>query len=168
MKQLWTPWRMKYILGMKKNSDLKKQGCIFCEKLKENKDEDNFILYRGKTAFIILNIFPYNNGHLMVAPYKHLGELERLKDEELGELMSLVKKSTGLLKKALNPQGFNIGLNIGRVAGAGIEDHIHIHIVPRWEGDTNFLPLIGETKVIPELLKDTYKKLLGALKNESL
>jgi ATP adenylyltransferase len=154
---------MKYILGIKKNSGPKGQDCIFCERLKENKDEDNFILYRGKTAFIILNIFPYSNGHLMVVPYRHLGELEGLEDEELGELMSLVKKSAGLLKKALNPQGFNIGLNMGRVAGAGIEDHIHIHVIPRWEGDTNFLPLIGETKVIPELLKDTYKKLLRFL-----
>ncbi len=148
-------------MGMK-DSNTKGKDCVFCQRLKENKDEDNFILYRGKTAFIILNIYPYNNGHLMVAPYRHSGGLEELGDEELGELMSLVKKSTGLLKKALNPQGFNIGANIGRVAGAGIKDHLHIHIVPRWEGDTNFIPLIGETKIIPELLKDTYKKLLRA------
>ncbi len=157
MKQLWAPWRMKYIVGAKS------KGCLFCQKAKENKDKENYLVYRGKKGFIILNTFPYNNGHLMVVPYKHTSCFEDLGEEELIEIGRLIKKSVAILKKSLNPQGFNIGANLGRIAGAGIEDHIHIHIVPRWEGDTNFMPVMGKTKVIPELLEDTYKKLLKDL-----
>ena len=156
MKILWAPWRIKYILG-------KKEGCIFCNKIEENKDKENYVLLRGKTAFAMLNTFPYNNGHLMVAPYKHVPDFDDLDESELGELMRLVKKCTQVLKKALKPQGFNIGANVGKAAGAGVEGHIHIHVVPRWGGDTNFIYTVGETKIIPETLDDTFNKLLSAL-----
>ena len=156
MKILWAPWRIKYILG-------KKEKCIFCDKLKNDKDKENYVLLRGKNAFVILNTFPYNNGHLMVAPYKHVSDLEGLEENELGEMMGLVKKSTQILKKALNPEGFNVGINMGKVAGAGVEGHIHIHIVPRWGGDASFISTVGDTKIIPESLGDTYNKLLAAL-----
>lgn len=156
MKIIWAPWRIKYILG-------KKEGCIFCDKIKENKDRDNYILLRGENAFVILNTFPYSNGHLMVAPYKHVPDLDGLEESELAELMRLVKTCTQILKKTLNPEGFNIGANLGKVAGAGVEGHIHIHIVPRWEGDTSFISTVGDTKIIPESLDDTYRKLLEVL-----
>lgn len=156
MKILWAPWRIKYILG-------KKEGCIFCDKVKENKDKENYVLLRGKNAFVMLNTFPYNNGHLIVAPYKHVPDLEGLEKDELSELMELVKTCTQILKKALKPEGFNVGINLGKVAGAGVEGHIHIHIVPRWGGDTSFISAVGNTKIIPESLDDTYNKLLAAL-----
>jgi len=156
MKILWAPWRIKYILG-------KKEGCIFCDKMKENKDRENYILLRGKTGFVMLNTFPYNNGHLMVASYKHVPDFDGLDEGELGELIGLVKTCTQILNKTLKPEGFNIGINLGKVAGAGVEGHIHIHIVPRWEGDTSFISTVGDTKIIPESLEDTYGKLLSAL-----
>ena len=156
MKILWAPWRIKYILG-------KKEGCIFCDKVKENKDRENYILLRGKNAFVILNTFPYSNGHLMVAPYRHVPDLDGLEESELAELMRLVNTCTQILKKALKPEGFNIGANLGKASGAGVEGHIHIHIVPRWEGDTSFISTVGDTKIIPESLDDTYGKLLAAL-----
>ena len=154
MERLWTPWRMGYIL-----SDKKAEGCIFCLKAKETRDAENYIVYRGQQAFIILNIFPYNNGHLMVSPYQHVPSPECLEPDTLAELMRLVTFSICLLRQAMHPQGFNIGVNIGKAAGAGIDDHMHIHIVPRWEGDTNFLPILAETRVVPELLDETYRKL---------
>jgi len=156
MKILWAPWRIKYILG-------RKEGCIFCDKIKEDKDKENYVILRGKTAFAILNTFPYNNGHLMVAPYKHVPDFDGLEESELGELMALVKKCTQVLKKALKPEGFNIGANIGKISGAGVEGHIHIHVVPRWGGDTNFVYTVGDTRIIPESLDDTFNKLLSAL-----
>ncbi|MCG2676001.1 HIT domain-containing protein [bacterium] len=158
MDIIWAPWRMKYIMGEKE------KNCLFCRVAKEKKDEKNYLLFRGQKCFIILNTFPYNNGHLMVAPYRHLANLEDLNTEELSELMGLVSKSVGWLKEALKPEGFNIGMNLGKIAGAGIEDHLHIHVVPRWSGDSNFMPTIAQVKVIPELLKDTYRKLLKIMK----
>jgi len=131
--------------------------------MKENRDRENYILLRGKSCFAMLNTFPYNNGHLMVASYKHVPDFDGLEEEELGELIELVKTCTQVLKKTLKPEGFNIGLNLGKVAGAGVEGHIHIHIVPRWEGDSSFISTVGETKIIPESLDETYKKLLSAL-----
>ncbi|MCK4649491.1 HIT domain-containing protein [bacterium] len=157
MDVIWAPWRMKYIMGEKE------KNCLFCRVAKERKDRKNYLLFREGKCFIILNTFPYNNGHLMVAPYRHLAKLEDLNREELNELMELVSKSVGWLKKALKPEGFNIGMNLGKIAGAGIEDHLHIHIVPRWSGDANFMPTVAQVKVIPELLKDTYKKLLKVI-----
>lgn len=141
---------MEYIL----NVDAK--GCIFCKKQKQP-DDKAFIIKRKKTCFSILNIYPYNNGHLMVAPKRHISSLDLLTKSELTEIIQLVTESQTLIKRKMKPHGFNIGLNIGRTAGAGIVGHIHFHIVPRWNGDTNFMPIIGETKVIPQLLEETYR-----------
>ncbi|MBA7558971.1 AP-4-A phosphorylase [subsurface metagenome] len=155
MEQIWAPWRIKYIQMEKP------QGCILCDKPKENDDALNYILYRGKKNFIIMNCYPYNGGHLMVAPYRHIASLEELTDEELHEHFETVRRSIRVLKKVFKPDGFNTGMNIGRVAGAGIGGHIHTHIVPRWQGDTNFMPILGDTKVINEALTETYEKLKG-------
>lgn len=141
---------MEYILKEKN------EGCIFCEIPEENRDEKNYILYRGEFCFVILNTYPYNNGHIMIAPYSHVKNLEELNKDTINELMSLCQKSIFILKEKMNPQGFNIGVNIGKVAGAGILEHVHLHIVPRWQGDTNFMPVILDTKVIPEYLSKTY------------
>jgi len=158
MERIWAPWRMKYIL-----SD-KVEGCIFCEKVAEEDDENNLILYRGGSCFLILNTFPYNCGHLMVVPYRHIGEVEKLEESESLELMRLTQLSVQTLKSILNPEGFHLGMNLGRVSGAGVEGHLHIHIVPRWNGDTNFMPLLADTKVLSESLRETYKKLVQGFK----
>ncbi len=156
MKRLWSPWRMEYIVSKKG------EGCIFCDKVAENDDQANYILHRGKTCYVMLNLYPYNNGHLMVSPYRHVPSLEQLQEDELTEMMLLVNRSIQALRRAMRPDGFNIGVNIGKAAGAGIEEHVHIHIVPRWEADTNFMPVLSQTRVIPELLDDTYRKLKAA------
>jgi len=153
MKQLWAPWRIEYIKLEKPKE------CIFCKAVKENKDKENLILWRGKDAFVIMNRFPYNNGHLMIAPYRHIGQFEELTKDELAEMSVLLQKSIIVLRKAMSPEGFNVGINIGKIAGAGVEDHIHMHIVPRWSGDTNFMPVISDTRVIPQALHDTYTEL---------
>lgn len=155
MQRLWAPWRMKYI----EQAD-ETPGCIFCEKPAEHKDAGNLILYRGKTAFFMLNAFPYNTGHLMVAPFKHTADMEGLDDEELLEISHLVRYTIRLLRAAMQPDGFNLGVNLGRTAGAGVADHIHWHVVPRWNGDTNFMPVVADTKVLPESLEATYDKLI--------
>jgi len=153
MKKMWAPWRIEYILAEKI------KGCIFCQKPGEKSDVQNYILFRGAENFVILNSYPYNPGHLMVAPYRHLATLEALTNEELFEHFDLVRKSVKVLIEAYKPAGFNIGMNLGRVAGAGVEDHIHTHVVPRWGGDTNFMPVLSDTKVVPEALAATYAKL---------
>jgi len=158
MERLWAPWRMKYILSSKA------EGCIFCQKIAEKNDEENLILYRGKSSFLILNTFPYNCGHLMIVPYRHIGDLEKLSDLESSELVRLTQLSVQTLKAILKPEGFNIGMNLGRVSGAGVKDHLHMHIVPRWNGDTNFMPLLANTKILSESLKETYKKLVQGFK----
>jgi ATP adenylyltransferase len=155
MKYLWAPWRMNYILGEKK------KGCFFCKKLKEKKNPKNLILYQGEYVFVIMNRYPYANGHLMVVPKRHSLDLEQLEDGELKELFDLLKVSVKVLKRSLRPHGFNIGMNIGKAGGAG-EDHLHLHIVPRWKGDTNFMPVLGEAKIIPEYLERTYQRLHSA------
>ncbi len=155
MKYVWAPWRIEYIKAEKT------AGCIFCDKPKENKDKKNYILYRGKKNFVMLNSYPYNPGHLLVAPYRHIGNLEELTEAERNEHFELVSRSIVVLKKVLKPVGLNIGANLGRVAGAGIEDHFHSHVVPRWQGDNNFMPVLGDTKVIPQALADTYATLAG-------
>lgn len=154
MDRLWAPWRMEYI----EQSD-KKPGCIFCVLPEENDDDKNLILYRGEYCFIMLNSFPYNPGHLMVSPYMHTADMYDLDDLTLLEINHLVRYCTKLLKATSNPDGFNLGVNLGRTAGAGIADHIHWHIVPRWNGDTNFMPVIAETRVLPQSLQASYKKL---------
>ena len=134
-------------------------GCFFCEKLAAGDDEASYILACAGSAFAILNAFPYNPGHLMVAPTRHVGELEELASEELADASALLQRSIRALKESSNPDGFNLGMNLGRVAGAGVPGHLHWHVVPRWNGDTNFMPVVGETKVLPEALAQTYARL---------
>lgn len=153
MKQLWAPWRIDYITGKKP------AGCILCDKPKEKKDRANLILHRGKHGFIMMNLYPYNNGHLMVTPYEHVNTLEALSDDVLKNLMQLTRKSLAALRKSFRPEGANVGLNLGKAAGAGIEDHLHFHVLPRWVGDTNFMTSVSETRVIPEDLEETYRQL---------
>ncbi len=155
MEQIWAPWRIKYI-QMEKT-----EGCILCDKPRENNDALNYILYRGDKNFVMLNSYPYNPGHLMIAPYRHIANLEELTDEERNEHFKIVSRSIKMLRQVFNPAGFNIGINVGRVAGAGIDDHFHTHIVPRWQGETNFMPVISDIRVIPEALAETYEKLRG-------
>jgi ATP adenylyltransferase len=140
------------------------KGCIFCDKIRANRQSDrkNLVLLRGARAFLMLNLYPYANGHMMVAPYQHTGELDSLDGETLQEMMLLVGKGIRALRRLMKPQGFNIGANLGRAAGAGVDDHVHLHIVPRWGGDTNFMPVFAETRMIPELLPQTYAGLLRA------
>jgi len=152
MKRLWAPWRIIYIRDIHQR---KEATCVFCEAPKKN-DEEVYIVYRGKHSYIIMNIYPYNTGHLLIAPYRHVAEIEKLKPYELWEMMLLTQAAVRGLKESLSPEGFNIGVNIGRSAGAGIDEHVHIHIVPRWLGDTNFMPILGNTKIIPQWLKETY------------
>lgn len=158
MDQIWAPWRMEFIMRAGHSCD-----CFLCSKPGENHDDVNLILYRGKSNYILLNAFPYNPGHLMVTPYRHVGKLEDLTDGELKEHTDLVKLSIKLLTKVMQPTGFNVGMNLGKVAGAGVGDHIHSHVVPRWQGDTNFMPVVSETKVLSEALEQTYKKLKDGL-----
>lgn len=153
MKRLWAPWRIEYILREEGNE------CIFCRKSKDNKDKENYILLRGKKCMVILNTYPYNNGHLMIVPYRHIGSVEDLEESEAQEMMKLLSLMTASLRKVLNPNGFNVGMNLGDIAGAGIVDHLHLHIVPRWKGDCNFMPVLSDTKIIPEALQQTYQKL---------
>ena len=155
MEYIWAPWRLEFIQSEKP------KGCILCDKPKQNKDAENYIIYRGRLNFVMLNVYPYNPGHLMVAPYRHIDSIEGMTDDELHEHFEIVRRSTGILRDVYCPGGFNLGLNLGRVAGVGIADHIHTHIVPRWQGDSNFMPVIAETKVLPEALSLTYQKLLG-------
>ena len=158
MERLWAPWRMRYI----ENAD-NAEGCIFCTKPAEKRDAENLIVLRGEHAFVMMNAFPYSNGHLMVSPLKHTATLDDLTDEEMLDLMDLTRKGVNLLKKAFKPDGFNIGINLGRIAGAGIADHVHIHVVPRWNGDTNFMTVLGDVRVIPESLEVVYGRLVEQL-----
>lgn len=153
---LWAPWRIKYL------QQKKMAGCIFCKASQERNDKKNLIVKRGKLSFSMLNIFPYNNGHLMVAPFRHVGDLAKLSQDEFLDLFINLKEMKLKLDKILKPQGYNIGINIGRAAGAGFPGHIHIHIVPRWNADTNFMPVIARTKVISQSLKELYKKIKNA------
>jgi ATP adenylyltransferase len=162
MENLWAPWRMDYILGHRP------YGCIFCPEGNDESDEERFLLYRGDRSMVIMNRFPYNNGHLLVAPWKHTSSLDGLKDEELFDLVRTVRWSVAVLRETMSPDGFNVGLNLGAVAGAGVEAHVHFHIVPRWNGDTSFMTVLAEVRVIPEHLQQTYKMLLPYFKKEKL
>jgi ATP adenylyltransferase len=155
MEHIWAPWRIEYI------EIEKPAGCILCDKPEQNRDAENYILYRGSRNFVIMNSYPYNPGHLMVAPYRHVASLDELTDDELREHFEMVRRSVGILREVFSPQGFNIGMNLGKVAGAGIDEHIHTHIVPRWQGDTNCMPVISGVRVVPEALAETYRKLKG-------
>lgn len=157
MDQLWAPWRMPYI-----EQSEPEPGCVFCVKAREESDEENHIVYRGPTCFVMLNLYPYNSGHLMVIPYGHTGALESLPGEVVAEMMTTAQLSVRALTEVMHPQGFNLGVNQGDLAGAGIADHVHLHVVPRWSGDTNFMPVLADAKVIPEMLTRTADKLRPA------
>lgn len=155
MDVLWAPWRRNYIVSLSKNNE-----CIFCKAV-QGDDRHNYVIYRTKYAIAMLNRYPYNNGHTMVAPIRHTPSLELLSDEELLDIIKTVNIVILAIRQNYNPDGINIGANIGKAAGAGIEGHLHIHVVPRWYGDTNFMPVIANTKVIPESLDETWRKLKG-------
>ncbi len=159
MEKLWAPWRMAYI------EVTAPTGCVFCEKPAIGRDPEHWIIHRGEQAFVILNAFPYNNGHLMVAPFRHTADLESLSPHEQAEIFALTQLCVSLLRAAYAPDGYNVGMNLGKTAGAGIADHLHMHIVPRWNGDTNFMPVIADTKVLPDSLNNTYGKLREALQS---
>jgi len=154
MSHLWTPWRMAYLQG----DECLSKGCLFCVKPR-SEDAEAHIVHRARLCYVILNRFPYNNGHLMVVPYDHMATLEDLDAETLAEFMALTQLSLRVLREAYDPQGFNVGMNIGKVAGAGVAGHIHLHIVPRWGGDTNYMTTTGQTRVIPEWMDQTYERL---------
>jgi ATP adenylyltransferase len=164
VKKLWAPWRMNYITG-----EGREEGCVFCNRPNgdKSKDKEDLVLYRGKTCFVIMNLFPYNNGHCMVVPYKHTGDFTELDDAEMLEMMQLSQMTIKVFRKVFDPEGFNTGFNLGKAAGGGIRDHIHFHILPRWNGDTNFMTVIGETRVISEHISDTYDKLKEAFDAEA-
>ncbi len=153
-KVLWAPWRKSYILKVSK-----KKGCVFCKAIEERNDKKNLIVKRSKYGFAILNLYPYNNGHLMVIPNRHVAGFEQLTDNEMLNIFKLQSEMVALLKHRLKPHGLNVGVNLGRAAGAGVAGHLHIHIVPRWVGDTNFMPMIGRSKVISESLVSLYARL---------
>jgi ATP adenylyltransferase len=154
MERLWTPWRMEYI----KNAG-RMDGCIFCDLPGAGDDEGTLILARGALSFVIMNKFPYNSGHLMVAPFRHAGDFRDLTPDELAEMTALSQRCMAALTETLAPHGFNLGVNQGHIAGAGVADHIHLHVVPRWGGDTNFMTTVGEIKILPEALEQTYARL---------
>jgi ATP adenylyltransferase len=157
-ERLWSPWRMEYIRHGEGDDS---SGCIFCDlpAAGEDQDEANHLLARGEVSFVLLNAFPYNPGHLMAAPYRHVGDYEELTAEELAEMTAFAGAAIRAMREESAPQGFNLGMNLGQVSGAGIADHLHLHLVPRWGGDTNFMPVVGQTKVLPELLNETYRRL---------
>jgi ATP adenylyltransferase len=157
VERIWSPWRMAYIQAAKEQGE--DGGCIFCDLPAEGDDVRTMILARGELAFVIVNSFPYNPGHLMVAPFRHVGAFNSLEAAELADVDALVARSIRALEQEMEPHGYNLGMNLGRVAGAGIPDHVHWHLVPRWNGDTNFMPVVGQTRVLPELLEETYARL---------
>jgi ATP adenylyltransferase len=156
-KILWAPWRIRYIL------EEEGDGCLFCNKVQSADDVNNHVIARSEHSFALLNIFPYNSGHMMVAPYRHTAELENLPADEIADLMMLVQRSIKALKEAMGPEGFNVGFNLGKSAGAGVVDHLHLHIVPRWQGDTNFMPVISDTDVVPQSLDSACQLLRDAI-----
>ena len=154
MQTIWAPWRIKYILSEKE------QECFFCKKLHQvTKDKENFVLYRAEKAFALLNIYPYNNGHIMIAPYAHVSTLTALGQEQITDLFSVRQVCEHVLTQVVQPEGFNIGINLGKAAGAGLEEHLHVHIVPRWNGDTNYMTTISNVRIIPQQLEETYEML---------
>jgi ATP adenylyltransferase len=157
VERLWAPWRMQYIMSTVKQPD--GSECVFCRMICERRDEDNLVLHRGRHAFMVLNLFPYNSGHLMVVPLRHTAEFASLSAEEHLELMELVALGQAALDRCYAPHGYNVGMNIGRAAGAGIVDHLHYHIVPRWTGDVNFMTAVATTKVMSESLPETWRRL---------
>ena len=157
-QRIWAPWRLPYVKDASKDAE---SECIFCTKPAEDDDEANLIVHRGERCFVILNAFPYTNGHLMIAPYEHLPTLPELDSETVAEMMKLAQRAIVVLDDKYGPNGYNAGINQGRVAGAGFEGHIHLHVVPRWAGDTNYMPVIADVRVMPQSLEDSYATLKG-------
>ncbi len=160
---LWAPWRMEYVQSLKSG-----EGCIFCNKSPKSSDRDKLIIYRGENVFVLMNLYPYNNGHILVAPYQHVADFDALESETQLEMMKMITTGMGIMRENFRAGGFNFGANQGAAAGAGIEEHLHLHLVPRWQGDTNFMPVLGHTKVMVQTLTETrdtlaeaYTKLLG-------
>jgi ATP adenylyltransferase len=162
MERLYSPWRSKYIESFKVHSETPEHdGCIFCSALKNDNDKDRLLIYRGAFSFVIMNLYPYNSGHMMVVPNRHTSEFDSLSREELAECMSLLQMSQRALKELSHPHGYNIGMNLGKAGGAGIDDHLHWHILPRWNGDTNFMPTIADVKMVSEDMERQWEKLHG-------
>ncbi len=161
--RLWAPWRDPYISCIHQRNS----GCVFCTIIKEHQDQKNYIFKRSKHCFSVLNIYPYNNGHVLIIPNRHLNDLDKMRKEEKEDLFQLLEASKNLLEKVLKPDGYNIGINIGRIAGAGFPGHFHIHIVPRWKGDVNFMPVTANTKVVSQSLAALYRKLIDANKTRN-
>jgi ATP adenylyltransferase len=157
--RIWAPWRLEYVKDASKDNE---SECIFCAGLETGDDEANLIVHRGERCFVILNKFPYTNGHLLVAPYEHIAQLQGLDEQTMAEIMSLAQRGMNALETSYAPHGYNVGFNQGRVAGAGVEHHIHMHVVPRWGGDTNFMPVLGDVRVIPEALNESARRLRAA------
>jgi ATP adenylyltransferase len=154
MTHLWTPWRSAYMQGKKEKS-----RCIFCDALASSDDEENLVVYRGKSTFVMLNRYPYTSGHLMIAPHVHVSRLAQISEETANEMMKLTRRAEEIIEAVYQPDGLNLGMNLGHAAGAGIEEHIHMHVLPRWLGDANFMTSVSNTRVIPESLQETYAKL---------
>ena len=159
MKVVWAPWRMEYV-----GSDQTNEGCIFCPGNDRTQDEERLILYRGEWSIVLMNRFPYSNGHLLIAPLRHSSSFDSLSPDEKLDLFNMVERSMSVLREVMDPAGFNIGMNVGKVAGAGVEDHMHFHVVPRWSGDTNYITVLGEVRIIPEHIQATHEKLLPFFK----
>jgi ATP adenylyltransferase len=162
--RIWAPGRLAYVKDASKDAE---QECIFCAKPDAGDDRENLIVHRGSRCFVILNLYPYTNGHLMIAPFEHLGAIQDLPAETTTEMMALAQRAIAVLEAKYEPHGFNVGFNQGRVAGAGVEHHIHMHVVPRWGGDTNFMPVLADTRVMPQTLEQTYEALAGEFSGDS-
>ncbi len=162
MDRLWSPWRYRYVAKAEPAP-----GCVFCAKLSQGADAENLILHRGRTCFVILNLYPYATGHMMILPFEHIAQLPGLSVEASHELMDLTRLAVKGLQAVYNPRGFNAGLNLGECAGAGVADHLHMHVLPRWPGDANFMTTVGETRVLPEDLETTYRRLLEWFQREA-
>jgi ATP adenylyltransferase len=163
MDHLWSPWRYQYVSKASPTD-----ACIFCVKAAEGRDAENYVVYRGRKNFLLLNLYPYTTGHLMIAPYEHAATLNAVSEETLMEMMALSRHAERHLRAVYKPSGFNIGMNVGECAGAGVAGHIHMHVLPRWPADSNFMTTVGETRVLPETLDVTYERLLGAFRGDSL
>lgn len=166
MERLWSPWRAQHVEASA--GDARPDGrTLFARLAAAEDDARHYVLWRGATVFVLLNLYPYNNGHLMIVPYREVADYDALTDEEQVEMARVLNRAIGWLRRALDPHGFNVGLNLGEAAGAGVPDHLHLHVVPRWRGDTNFMPVVGQTKVIPEALDETYRRLREAIACEN-
>lgn len=159
MKQLWAPWRMDYILAEKR------PGCFLCDAIHSNEDRDNLVIQRRQHCFVIMNRYPYNNGHVMIVPYRHVAAMDDLEDSEMLEIMQTTRDCIDILRQEMRIHGANVGVNLGEAAGAGLKEHLHVHVVPRWHGDTNFMPVLGDTKVMPQALIEVFDQLQPAFQS---